>query len=194
VPSPSPSPTATDELIGPDAYARLAFGTTLVAPRVVYAIPDSWLPSESLRSEATMAGVTDFDARLAVLRSGPIGGARGVFENAIDAYVRSSFGKWRAWAETDRAKAAAAASKPRAQSYRRPGEEAPELVDFDPRYLSTSHSDYCDRVGLGAAEPLAREWRAIAIGEGKPLTRVEADKAFAKWLGKRAKANKGRAA
>lgn len=166
----------------------------VLPPRVVYEIPATWQPSESLRSEALMAGVTDFDERILRLRSGPIGGVRGVFENLIEDYIRNFFGRWRTWAETDRAKAAAAAAaKPRGQSYRRPGEEPPELVDFDPRYLSTSHSDFCDRAGLGAAEPLAREWRAIAIGEGKPLSRPEADKAFAKWLGKRAKA-KGRAA
>ncbi len=166
----------------------------VLPPRVVYEIPATWQPSESLRSEALMAGVTDFDERILRLRSGPVGGVRGVFENLIEDYIRNFFGRWRTWAETDRAKAAAAAAaKPRGQSYRRPGEEPPELVDFDPRYLSTSHSDFCDRAGLGAAEPLAREWRAIAIGEGKALSRPEADKAFAKWLGKRAKA-KGRAA
>ncbi len=201
VPAPPP-PVEVDHRVTLAKEASMAWAegqreplySELLAPRVVHAIPATWLPSQSLRDEATVAGVTDFDARLAVLRSGPIGGSRGVFESAIDDYVRSSFGKWRTWAETDRAKAAAAAAaKPRGQSYRRPGEEPPELVDFDPRYLSTSHSDFCDRAGLGAAEPLAREWRAIAIQEGKPLSRPEADKAFAKWLGKRAKA-KGRAA
>lgn len=165
-----------------------------VPPKTTYVIPATWQPSQSLRDDATMAGVTNLDERILGLRSGPIGGARGVFEDAIDDYIRGFFGKWRTWSETERAKAAAAAAaKPRGQSYRRPGEEPPELVDFDPRYLSTSHSDFCDRAGLGSAEPLAREWRAIAIGEGKPLSRPEADKAFAKWLGKRAKA-KGRAA
>lgn len=90
-----------------------AVGSTVVAPRTLYAIPDTWRPSESLRAEATMSGVTNFDERLAGLRSGPIGGTRGVFENQLDHYVRTFFGKWRAWAETDRAKATAA-SKPRA--------------------------------------------------------------------------------
>jgi hypothetical protein len=163
-------------------------------PATHHKFPATWLPSQALRDDATMAGVGNLDERILSLRSGPIGGARGVLEGELDNYVRSFFGKWRTWSETDRAKAAAAAAKPRGQSYRRPGEEPPELVDFDPRYLTVAHSNFCDRAGLGDAEPLAREWRAIAIGEGKPLTRFEADKAFAKWLGKRAKANKGRAA
>ncbi len=184
----------TQEDIGRAWGHEPELATRVLPPRVVHTIPATWLPSQSLRDDATMAGVGDLDARILMLRTGPIGGARGVFEDAIDDYVRSCFGKWRTWNETDRAKAAAAAAaKPRGQSYRRPGEEPPELVDFDPRYLNTKHSDFCDHAGLGAAEPLAREWRAIAIGEGKPLTRVEADKAFARWLGKRAKA-KGRAA
>ncbi len=89
-----------------------AVGSTVVAPRTLQAIPDTWQPSESLRAEAAMAGVTNFDERLAGLRSGPIGGARGVFENQLEHYVRTFFGKWRAWAETDRAKATNAA-KPR---------------------------------------------------------------------------------
>ncbi len=178
-------------VILPHDYGRLSFDAPVLrtSPKTTCVIPATWLPSQSLRDDATMAGVTNFDERILTLRLGPIGGVRGVFEDAIDDYIRTLFGKWRTWSETDRAKAAAAAAaKPRGQSYRRPGEEAPELVDFDPRYLSTSHSDFCDRAGLGAAEPLAREWRAIAIGEGKALTRVEADKAFARWLGKRAKA------
>ena len=170
------------------------FGSRVLPSRIVSRIPSTWQPPEELRQEAQMAGVLRFDEQLTSLRAGPVGGARGIFEDDIAGYIRGLFGGWRTWEETQRAKAAAAASKPRGQSYRRPGEEPPELVDFDPRYLDVSHSNYCDRAGLGGVEPLAREWRAIAIQEGKPLTRSEADKAFAKWLGKRARAAKGRAA
>ncbi len=197
IPIPKPIPRSPDLVVVDRAHEAIEepMGSRVVPSRIIHAIPDSWEPSQELRQEAQMAGVLRFDEQVASLRGGPVGGARGIFENGIDRYVRGLLGGWRIWEETQRAKAtaAAAAAKPRGQSYRRPGEEPPELVDFDPRYLSTSHSDFCDRAGLGAAEPLAREWRAIALGEGKPLSRPEADKAFAKWLGKRAK-SKGRAA
>jgi len=111
---------------------------TVVPPSVVYAIPATWQPSESLRADATMAGVSNFDERLASLRSGPIGGARGVFENAVDDYVRTFFGKWRTWAETDRAKAAVAV-KPRGQSYRQPS------LTIEP---TSKHIAYAKKHGL----------------------------------------------
>lgn len=76
-------------------------------------LPESWQPSASLRAEAVMAGVTDLDARILSLRTGPIGGHRGVLPDQLDNYIRSFFGTWKTWGETDRAKAASAA-KPRA--------------------------------------------------------------------------------
>ena len=68
--------------------------------------------AKALRAEAVMAGVTDLDARIETLRAGPIGGSRGIFPDKLDDYIRSSFGKWKTWAETDRAKARAAAAAP----------------------------------------------------------------------------------
>jgi len=80
-------------------------------------LPESWKPCAALRAEATMAGIADLDARILSLRTGPIGGQRGVLPDQLDNYVRSFFGKWRTWDETERAKAAAA-SKPRASGGR----------------------------------------------------------------------------
>jgi hypothetical protein len=79
---------------------------------VVFRSLEGWHPSPELRAEAVVAGVAtgEFDRRIADLRNGPIGGARGVIDR--DAYVRNQFGRWRTWAETDRAKATAAASRP----------------------------------------------------------------------------------
>jgi hypothetical protein len=188
-PKPKPKPSPEVEILETRAGEAV---TRVLPPRVINRIPADWQPTEELRQAATMAGVLRFDEQLASLRTGPVGGARGIFEDGIDNYIQGLFGTWRAWEETQRAKAANAA-KPRGQSYRK-DEPAAELVDFDPRYLDTNHSDFCDRARLGAVEPLAREWRALAVKEGKPLTRLEADKAFAKWLGKRAKAQKSRAA
>lgn len=79
---------------------------------VVFRSLEGWHPSPELRAEAVVAGVAtgEFDRRIADLRNGPIGGARGVIDR--DAYVRNQFGRWRTWAETDRAKAQAAAARP----------------------------------------------------------------------------------
>ena len=119
-------PVATEVVEGvilPDDYRRLldSFGPPVlpVAPKTLHAIPATWQPSPSLRFEATVAGVLDLEERVLSLRAGPIGGVRGVFETELENYIRTFFGRWRTWAETDRAKASAAA-KPRAQSYRAP--------------------------------------------------------------------------
>lgn len=68
---------------------------------------EGWEPSEALRAEALMQGVSDFDERVATLRTGPIGGERGVLDR--DAYVRAQLPRWRRWRETDSARAQAAA-------------------------------------------------------------------------------------
>lgn len=81
-------------------------------PTVLHSIPDDWVPSESLRQAATVAGVQRFDEHVARLRTGPVGGNRGVFAHELETYVRSMLGKWRMWEETDRAKAAKAATTP----------------------------------------------------------------------------------
>jgi len=68
---------------------------------------DGWVMSAALRAEAIIEGVRpdEIDQRLADLRRGPIGGTRGIFPHMLDDYVRSQFGKWKTWSETDRAKA-----------------------------------------------------------------------------------------
>lgn len=64
-----------------------------------------WEPPEGLEDEAVMAGVPAevFRARIAELQNRPIGGSAGVLDRTK--YVRQLFGKWKTWAETDRAKA-----------------------------------------------------------------------------------------
>lgn len=70
-------------------------------------LPDDWELSDELRAAAVIAGVPpgDIDARVNDLRLGPIGGTRGVFAHKVDAYIKQQFGKWKTWAEVDRAKA-----------------------------------------------------------------------------------------
>jgi hypothetical protein len=94
-PKPKPTPPKTEE-IPPTPQSGL--------PTTTHTL-DGWEPSPALRDEARVAGVTDFDERIAKLRTGPIGGNRGVIASELDNYIRSFFGTWRTWAETDRAKA-----------------------------------------------------------------------------------------
>jgi hypothetical protein len=69
---------------------------------------DGWDPPQWLIDEAAMQGIMrpDFDRRLADLRTGPIGGKRGVLDRTE--YVRAQFPKWRTWGEEDRGKERAA--------------------------------------------------------------------------------------
>ena len=76
--------------------------------RVVHQFPDGWEPSDELRQEALAVGVLQFDRWFKSLRTGPIGGARGIFEHKLESYVRGLFGTWRTWEETERARAGAA--------------------------------------------------------------------------------------
>lgn len=81
----------------PGAYQKLP-------PSVIWRIPPDWCLPDELRDEAKLAGVQNPDAHLERLKAGPVGGRRGIFEDNLPAYVRSMFGKWRTWEETDRAK------------------------------------------------------------------------------------------
>jgi len=104
---------------------------------------DGWEPSDGLRDEARMAGVTTFDERIASLRSGPIGGQRGVFADEIDNYIRSFFGDWRTWEETDRAKSAQRQAQ--AASPRRFGEAQLPVDPFEP---DASQRAFAKKYGL----------------------------------------------
>ena len=115
--------------------------TVPATSRVIHAIPATWQPSESLRADATMSGVSKFEERLAGLRSGPIGGTRGVFERDLEDYIRTFFGKWRTWEETDRAKEAAAKERASAKKpWEEPAPKPPEdLVKGLPRWVRQRH-------------------------------------------------------
>jgi hypothetical protein len=71
-----------------------------------------WKPPPELEGEAEMAGVPRevFRERLAELANGPIGGRRGVLDR--EKYVRAQFGKWRTWAEEQRARRAPDPNRP----------------------------------------------------------------------------------
>lgn len=71
---------------------------------IIDRIPADYVLSGTLKTEANAAGVLNPEDHLARLRTGPIGGARGIFADQLDNYLRSCFGKWRIWEETDRAR------------------------------------------------------------------------------------------
>lgn len=93
-------------------------------PVPLHVMPDDFAPSDELRADAAMAGVQNLDERIASLRTGPIGGTRGVLRDKLEDYIRSFFGKWKAWEETDRARQRAAAAAP-ASGFRRGPPAAP---------------------------------------------------------------------
>jgi len=118
-----------------------------------------------------MAGVLRFDEQLKSLRTGPVGGARGIFEDDIAGYLRGLFGQWRVWEETQRAKATQAA-KPRGQSYRGPS------VSIEPtqkhRAYAKKHSLPLDQlvkelVDAGAVDDLGAKRALELLGEKMSL-------------------------
>ena len=136
-----------------------------------------------------MAGVLRFDEQLTSLRLGPIGGTRGIFERDLESYIRSLFGKWRTWEETQRAKATAAAAvatKPRAQGYR-----APTLtIEATPKHraYAAKHSLPLDELvrelnASGAVDDLGAKRALEMLGEkmGR-LVREQCDRLIAKQV------------
>ncbi len=153
-------------------------------PVVCRTLPDSWEPSAELIEEATIQGVppAELEARIAQLRTGPIGGTRGVLAHKLDTYIRSQFGKWRAWAEVDRAKALSRAAEGAPKRFGGGGRS------WEP---TDAHKRFAERHGLELG-PLADAYRR----SGEPEQRgggKDADDAFAKRLVK-AKRDRARGA
>lgn len=155
-------------------------GSYVVAPPVIHRIPADWEPGPELREEARLAGVKNLDEHYNRLKSGPIGGSRGVFASDLADYVRSMFGKWRTWEETDRAKAA---NRPEAYPGRQPEPELPKLphVPGYPKWVLESHKVAADLHGLN----LKSEAKAFAKSHHIPpqhLDRLTAAQAFTQYL------------
>jgi hypothetical protein len=149
-PIPKPKPILSEEdspLPPPDFDISRYEGDRFSAPTlptVVRELPESWQLSDELRAEAVLAGVPPetIDQRIADLRTGTIGGTRGVLAHKLDEYIRNQFGKWKVWAETDRAKAAAAASPRRFGGVEVPAGPPRERVKGLPEWIYTQHADY----------------------------------------------------
>ncbi len=134
-PKPKPKPTL------PSEGERSPLPPVIQVRPIVFSL-DGWEPSPELENGAVMAGVRNFADHIARLRTGPIGGTRGVFADELDAYIESMFGKWRTWEETDRAKDAQRSAQ--AASPRRFGESALP-VPFEP---DASQRAYARKHGL----------------------------------------------
>lgn len=137
--------------------------------RTVWRNLDGWQPTDELYAEAKLQGVTRevFDAQLAKLRNGPIGGVRGVFDR--DDYVRQQIPKWRTWAETDRAKASASSQVTRSRAFGQ-GLTPPLVasakhvafakrygIELDPIVNGLVLEGVVDSLGLGRAKELIGE-------------------------------------
>ncbi len=176
-PKPIPKPKDPSEGISPQPPVE-----PIVRRLTLTSFPVDWQPSEALRQAALMAGVTasDFEARLKSLRTGPIGGSRGVFADELEAYVAGFFGDWRTWAETKRAKAA---NRPEAYPGRQPEPELPKLphVPGFPKWVLESHKLAASMHELD----LKTEAKAFAKNHHIPpsnLDRLTAAQAFTQYL------------
>lgn len=103
-PKPKPKPSSPSEKRSPQRPSTGVFEAPS-SRLVLGAIPADWQPSDELRERAKTAGVQDLDGWIAKLRTGPIGGKRGVFADDLEDYIGSLFGTWRTWEETNRANA-----------------------------------------------------------------------------------------
>jgi hypothetical protein len=162
-PKPKPKPSLSEE--------RSPLPPVEVASRpvVIARIPADWKLSDELRSAAVLAGVppADIDGRIADLRTGPIGGQRGVFADELDDYVRNQFGKWKTWAETERAKAANSQAAPGAgkrfaveAGY--PAQPERKRVQGAPAWVYVDHATFAGNQGIDvgrAAKAFARQSR-----------------------------------
>jgi hypothetical protein len=143
---------------------------------VVWRTLEGWVEPVELEAEAMIAGVPAevYRSRLAELRNGPIGGSRGVLDRT--AYVRHQFGKWRTWAEQDRARALAPPGAPRGAGGRLPVllEPSAKHAAFAARHgldlaavvRAIVEEDLPDKLGMGRAREVIGE-RLTKLARGK---------------------------
>lgn len=113
---------------------------------------DGYEPEPELFARALEVGLSreDVEQRIAELRTGPVGGTRGVFPSRRHEYMLRQIPKWRTWKETDAARAAAA----RAAPARGPGLRAAPGADLETTGAAvafsalTEHREFCEKHGL----------------------------------------------
>lgn len=168
-PTPKPKPKPPSSEGGDPPYPPLSSFDAPIAVHALHRIPDGWVPSEALRADARIAGVSRFDEHVARLRLGPIGGSRGVFPDQLESYIRSLLGKFRTWDELDRAKAPPGAKVV-------PSQSIANSVKGAPPWVLASHAEFAKLHGLRLGE-LAKafaESHHIPPGNLRPLDAAEA--------------------
>lgn len=110
--------------------------------RARYFTLEGWVPPDSLREEAIMAGIPGeyFELKLAELQNGPIGGTRGVFDRT--SYVRLRFPEWRKWYEAQAGNALSGAATGSRSGFRRSDGGTP------PWEVPTSYRRFCEAKGI----------------------------------------------
>ncbi len=138
---------------------------------VVRRIPADWQLADELVAEARMAGVRDPRAAFAKLKLGPIGGQRGVLPDQLADYLRSQFGKWRTWEETDRGKASLAELGPGQVD----SPKAPKVRGM-PAWVRESHVTFAGMhsLDLRAEAKLFAKSHHIPPGNLRPVDAAEA--------------------
>lgn len=167
-PIPKPKTTTPKKELDPPYPPPGVFDAPTI-PAVLFRIPESWVPSEALRADARIAGVSRFDEHIARLRLGPIGGNRGVFPDQLEGYIRSLLGKMRTWDEIDRAKA-----PPGAKVI--PAKSVANSVKNAPPWVLTSHAEFAKMHGLklGDLAKAFAESHHIPPANLRPLDAAEA--------------------
>jgi hypothetical protein len=123
---PVPIPTRKER----DNPSRRALEAEPEARPIFWHTLDGWVEPDGLEDEAFVAGVPRefYRARLEQLGNTTIGGSGGVRDRT--AYIRQQFGRWRAWAETERGRARAAKDRPNQPNCGLTGLEGAEEVSL----------------------------------------------------------------
>jgi hypothetical protein len=117
-PSDPPDPDLPDQVGSP----RASEPTLEVLSAVIREIPAEIELDDELRAEAVAAGCdpAKLDERWRKLKSGPIGGRRGVFQHKLRDYIRGQFGLWKTWDESERAQARASPRRRGSREHHQP--------------------------------------------------------------------------
>jgi pyruvate/2-oxoglutarate dehydrogenase complex dihydrolipoamide acyltransferase (E2) component len=171
--STSPSVSVVSDLKSGSPDPERARPTPAQGQPLVYYTLDGWAPPDGFDDEVKLAGLTpdDFRAQLAKLRTGPIGGARGVLDRTE--YVRSLLPTWRTWAEAARAKAVSDAAKGARSAFAGSRHQRDQLVleasdahrryaakhglDLDALMSDIHRKDYVGKLGLERAREIIGE-------------------------------------
>lgn len=144
-----------------------------VLPAVLHELPEDFAPDEVTLAEARITGVKRLDEHIARLRTGPIGGTRGVIASQLQRYIRGLLPKMRAWEEEDAAKG------PRSSPASQP---ATARVPGFPEWVYPQHADTAKRHGLNLKRAVASFAKQCHLGNPSGLRPCDVFAPFAEYL------------